>query len=82
MDRVSFWVGRYVKRKMVDQVYGEAWLTSMIKVLCQDQETRARVRIRFLENCMGRVLVRLDGGSFSKVRATVQLSRRITVRKV
>ena len=81
MDRVSFWVGHYVKCKMVEQVYGEAWLTSMMKVMCQDHETRARLRVRFLENCMGRVLVRLDRGSFSKVRATVQLSRWITVRQ-
>ena len=41
---------------------------------------RARVRVRFLESCRGRVLVHLVWESFSKVRATVQLSHRITLR--
>ena len=42
---------------------------------------RARVRVWFLESCRGRVLVRLDWVSFSKVMATVQFSHRITVRQ-
>ena len=42
---------------------------------------RARVRVRFLESCRGTVLLCLDSGSFSKFRATLQFSRRITVRQ-
>ena len=38
MDRVSFRVLFDGERKMVDYVYGEAWMTSMAKVRCQDQK--------------------------------------------
>ena len=38
MDRVSFWGLCDREHKMVDQVYGEACLTSMVKVKCQDHE--------------------------------------------
>ena len=30
--------GSDVERKIVDQDYGEAWLTSLVKMRCQDQE--------------------------------------------
>ena len=38
LDRVNIcvWFDRVCK--MLDQVYGEAWLTSMVKVRCQDHE--------------------------------------------
>ena len=44
---------------MVDQVYGEAWLTSMIKVSFQNHEPGIGLGLVF-GNCRGRVLVRLD----------------------
>ena len=47
-----------------------------------DSRDRSRVRARFLEGCRGRMLVRIQGGSISKVRVTVQFSRRITVWQV
>jgi len=40
---------------------------------------RPRVRVRFLGSCRGMVLLRLDLGSFSYVRATIRFSSRITV---
>ena len=42
---------------------------------------KARDRMRLLESCRGRVLVCLDRGSSSKVRATVKFSRTTTVRQ-
>ena len=43
---------------------------------------RPRFRVRLLESCRGRVLVRLEWSSFCKIRATVQFNSRITVRQV
>ena len=42
---------------------------------------RGRVRFRYLESYWGSVLVRLGSGSLSKFKATVQFSRRITLRQ-
>ena len=42
---------------------------------------KARVRVRLLESCRGRVLVCLDIGSSSKFKATVKFSHTITVRQ-
>ena len=42
---------------------------------------KARVRVRLLESCRGSVLVCLDRGSSSNVRATVKFSHTTTVRQ-
>ena len=47
MDRVSFRVCCDRECKMVDQVCGEAWMTSMVKVRCQDHEPGLGIGLGF-----------------------------------